>query len=151
MYLPTNIDMTTAYIVFSLLGIEKYSEDDLYCMFGTPECQTLETESGESTGPETPEYIVKPLDFRFSGVNHVSKHVRIIDFDQSFPVASPPDKLWYSHFPSPGGCSWQTNRNSKRRLGSRLFYISHASRRIPLLRIRSHISCRPDEGYCSDY
>ncbi|KUL82072.1 hypothetical protein ZTR_09121 [Talaromyces verruculosus] len=45
-------DMTTANIVFGLLGIEKYSEHDLYRMFGTPEYQTLETESGEPTGPE---------------------------------------------------------------------------------------------------
>lgn len=62
-------------------------------MFGTPEYQTLETESGEPTGPEAPRYIVKPLDFLASSVNHVSRHVSVIDFDQSFLMASPPERL----------------------------------------------------------
>jgi hypothetical protein len=44
--------VTPANIVFGLLGIEKYLEDDLYRMFGTPEYQNLETKSGEPSGPE---------------------------------------------------------------------------------------------------
>lgn len=55
--------MTTANIIFNLLDIEKYSQDDLYRMFGTPEYQTMEIESGQPTGPEAHRYIVKHLTF----------------------------------------------------------------------------------------
>lgn len=85
--------MTTANIVFGMVGMEQYSVDDLYRVFGSPEIQELETESGEPTGPEAPRYIVKALDFLSASVNHVSKDVKIIDFDQAFPAASPPKKL----------------------------------------------------------
>lgn len=53
----------------------------------------LETESGEATGPEAPRYIVKTLDFLSSKSNIISNDVRLIDFDQCFPISSPPEKM----------------------------------------------------------
>lgn len=129
--------MTTANIIFNLLDIEKYSQDDLYRMFGTPEYQTMEIESGQPTGPEAHRYIVRTLDFLSSCVNSVSRHVRVIDFDQSFLVTSPPEKLLGppNEFLAPAIAVGQPAGKAKRYLGSRLFYISYASRRISLLRI----------------
>jgi serine/threonine-protein kinase SRPK3 len=85
--------VTTANILFSLSDIDRYTEDDIYRLFGTPETALLETESGETPGPEAPRYIVKSLDFLSSKESIINKDIRLIDFDQSFPVSSPPEKM----------------------------------------------------------
>jgi hypothetical protein len=85
--------MTTANIVFGLVDIDQYSEDDLCRIFGTPENQMLETQSGEQSGIEAPRYIVKALNFLSSDINLISKDVWVISFDQPFPATSPPEKL----------------------------------------------------------
>jgi serine/threonine protein kinase len=75
------------------LDIDRYTEEDLTKLFGAPETAPLETESGEEAGPEAPRYIVKPLDFIAWGENIVSWNVQLLDFDQSFPISSPPEDL----------------------------------------------------------
>jgi serine/threonine-protein kinase SRPK3 len=74
--------VTTANILFGLL--------DIYRLFGAPETAPLETESGETPGPEALGYIVKSLDFLSSKESVITKDVRLIDFDQSFLISSPP-------------------------------------------------------------
>lgn len=81
--------MTTSNIVFALLDIDQYTEDAIYRLFGAPQKEPLKTESGETPGLEAPEYIVKALDFVSSQENIISKDVRLIDFDQIFPITSP--------------------------------------------------------------
>lgn len=83
----------SANILFTVSGLDQYSEHDIYRIFGTPEQQALELESGEPTGPDAPRYIVKALDFLSSNVNLITNNVMVIDFDQSFPVNSPPKEL----------------------------------------------------------
>ncbi|RDL42170.1 Uncharacterized protein BP5553_02149 [Venustampulla echinocandica] len=86
-------DVTTANILFGLLDFDRYTESDIYRLFGKPEMTLLETYSGERPGPGAPSYIVKPLDFLSSKESIISKDVRLIDFDQSFPVSSPPERM----------------------------------------------------------
>jgi serine/threonine-protein kinase SRPK3 len=62
-------------------------------LFGSPVTATLETESGGATGPEAPRYIVKSLDFLLSDTNIISDNIALIDFDQCFPISSPPEKM----------------------------------------------------------
>ncbi len=85
--------MTTANIVFCLSDIHRYTEGDIYRLFGTPDTAPLETESGEEPGPEAPRYIVKSLDFLSSKENIINKDIHLLDFDQSFPVSSPSEKM----------------------------------------------------------
>ena len=85
--------MTTANILCSLSDIDCFTESDIYRLFGTPEAEPLETDSGETPGPEAPSYIVKSLDFLSSEESIISKDVRLIDFDQSFLASSPPESM----------------------------------------------------------
>jgi serine/threonine protein kinase len=85
--------VTTANILFGLLDIDRYTESDIYRLFGAPETAPLETESGETPGPEAPSYIVKSLDFLSSEESVISKDVKLIDFDQSFLISLPPQQM----------------------------------------------------------
>jgi serine/threonine-protein kinase SRPK3 len=100
------------------LDFDQYTEGDIYRQFGNPEKQSLETETGKTPGPECPKYIVKAIDFLSSKENIISKDIKLIDFDQSFPVTSPPETLlgtpaeWLApeiavgHKPSPASDVW---------------------------------------------
>jgi serine/threonine-protein kinase SRPK3 len=87
------VDVTTANIVFSLPDIDRYTEGDILRLFGVPETAPLETESGETLGPEAPRYIVKALDFLSSAENVIGSDTYLLDFDQSFAVSSPPETM----------------------------------------------------------
>lgn len=71
---------------------DSYDEAELLRLLGAPETEPLETESGEPPGPQGPEYMVAPLDFcdPAIAVRLFTGEVCIIDFDQSFAVASGP-------------------------------------------------------------
>ncbi|KAI0536750.1 kinase-like protein [Xylaria digitata] len=86
-------DVTTANILFTLPSIGQLEEADIYRLFGLPKTGVLETESGEPTGPEAPRYIVKTLDFLSSTSNIIGQDVKLVDFDQSFAISSPPKKM----------------------------------------------------------
>jgi serine/threonine-protein kinase SRPK3 len=101
------------------LNFDQYTEDDIYRQFGNPEKQSPETESGETpASPEWPTYVVKAIDFLSVEENIICKDIRLIDFDQSFPVTSPPQDLlgtpaeWLApeiavgHKPSPASDVW---------------------------------------------
>lgn len=92
-HLLTYLDVTTANILFGLLNIDRYTESDIYRLFGAPETAPLETESGETPGPEAPKFIVKSLDFLSSKESVISQDVRLIDFDQSFLISVPPEQM----------------------------------------------------------
>jgi serine/threonine-protein kinase SRPK3 len=119
--------VTTANILFSLLDIDRYTENDIYRLFGTPETAPLETHSGKIPGPGAPSYIVRSLDFLSSKESIISKDVGLIDFDQSFPVLSPPENMLGTpiEFLAPEvAVGLNPSPASKRHLGSRLFYLS---------------------------
>ncbi|KAH6854697.1 kinase-like domain-containing protein [Chaetomium sp. MPI-CAGE-AT-0009] len=86
-------DVTTSNIAFCLSDIDRYTEHHLSNLFGTPEKAPLETESGEEPGPEAPRYIVRPIDFLASEDDIISWDIQLLDFDQSFPVSSPPKDM----------------------------------------------------------
>lgn len=87
------LDVTTANILFGLEDFDRFEEGDIYRLFGQPKTGELETESGETAGPEAPRYIVKALDFLSSPSNIISHDIKLIDFDQCFPVQSPPKEM----------------------------------------------------------
>ncbi|WEW58184.1 hypothetical protein PRK78_003652 [Emydomyces testavorans] len=86
-------DVTTANILFSLSDFDRFTEADIYDLFGPPATGELETESGETPGPEAPRYIVKTLDFLSSPINIITHDIKLVDFDQCFPVSSPPKRM----------------------------------------------------------
>jgi serine/threonine protein kinase len=87
------IDVITANILLGLPGIDRYTESDIYRLFGKPEIKSLKTESGEMIGPGAPRNIVKALDFLSSQKNLVNKDIRLVDFNQSFPALLPPENM----------------------------------------------------------
>ncbi|KAF7559981.1 hypothetical protein G7046_g4166 [Stylonectria norvegica] len=80
-------------LLLSIPNLDHYSEEDIYRIFGQPVTGVLETESGEATGPEAPRYIVGSIDFLSSSSNIIKPDLKLIDFDQCFPISSPPQKL----------------------------------------------------------
>lgn len=86
-------DVTTGNILLGLLDIDRFGEGDIYRLFGQPTTGELETESGEAIGPEAPRYIVKAINFLSSPSNIIIPDIKLIDFDQCFPISSPPEKL----------------------------------------------------------
>lgn len=75
------------------MDLDEYTEEDIYRLFGKPITGDLETESGEPTGPEAPRYIVNSVDFLSTTSAIIKPEIRLIDFDQSFPTSSPPQKM----------------------------------------------------------
>lgn len=69
------------------------NEDDLYQLLGHPVTGVLETDSGEPTGPEAPQYIVKSIDFLALSENIIKPEIHLIDFDQCFSTTSTPEKM----------------------------------------------------------
>lgn len=88
-----NTDFTLGNLLLGAANFDTYSEDDIYKIFGISETGELETESGEATGPEAPKYIVKSMDFRSAPATVLKPGIHLVDFDQSFPISSPPKRM----------------------------------------------------------
>lgn len=86
-------DVTTGNLVLALSDLHPYSEDDIYQLFGEPTTGELEQESGEPSGPDAPRYIVKSIDFVRSTSRIIEPEVKLVDFDQCFPISSPPTTM----------------------------------------------------------
>ncbi|KAF5672550.1 CMGC SRPK kinase [Fusarium heterosporum] len=86
-------DVTTGNLLLAIADLECYSEEEIYRLFGQPVTGALETESGETPGPEAPRYIVKSINFLSSPENIIKPEIKLIDFDQCFPISSPPQKM----------------------------------------------------------
>lgn len=86
------LDVTTGNLLLNISGLDGYGEDDIYRLFGQPATGVLETESGATPGPEAPRYIVKSMDFLSSSSNLIRPDLKLVDFDQCFPISSPPQQ-----------------------------------------------------------
>ncbi|KAF1841475.1 kinase domain-containing protein [Cucurbitaria berberidis CBS 394.84] len=86
-------DVTTGNFCLSLCDIDRFGEGDIYRLFGRPTTGELETESGEMTGPEAPRYIVEAINFLAPPSNIINTDIKLIDFDQCFPISTPPEEL----------------------------------------------------------
>ncbi|KAF5001947.1 hypothetical protein FGRMN_688 [Fusarium graminum] len=86
-------DVTTGNLLLAIADLDYCSEEEIYRLFGQPVTGALETESGETPGPEAPRYIVKSINFLSSPENIIKPEIRLIDFDQCFPISSPPQKM----------------------------------------------------------
>ena len=92
--LTCSADVTPGNILLRIVeSFDSLQEDEVYRLFGRPITGELETESGQPTGPEAPRYIVKAIDFLSRTKNMIKPDIRLIDFDQCFRTASPPEKL----------------------------------------------------------
>lgn len=85
-------DVTMGNILFGLLDIDRFGEDDIYRLFGPPTTGELETESGEASSPEALRYIMKQIDFLSSLSNMIKPDIKLVDFDQYFPISLLPEK-----------------------------------------------------------
>lgn len=86
-------DITTGNLLLKMSDINSYDDEGIYRLFGNPVTGELETESGEATGPEAPRYIVKNINFLSGSAELIQPIVELIDFDQSFAISSPPEKM----------------------------------------------------------
>ena len=87
------LDVNTGNLLLTLSNLDCYGEDEIYRLFGRPVTGPLETESVVKPGSEAPRYIVKSIDFLSSPENIIEPDVKLVDFDQCFPVSSPPQKM----------------------------------------------------------
>lgn len=87
------LDVTTGNLLLNVVNIDRYNETEIYDLFGRPVTGVLETENGEVAGPEAPRYIVRNLDFLSGPSTIFEPNIKLMDFDQSFPIASPPSKM----------------------------------------------------------
>lgn len=86
-------DVTTGNLLLGMVDIDHYEEDDIYALFGKPVTGVLETENGEMPGPEAPRYIVRNIDFLSAPSDILELDIKLMDFDQCFPISSPPSKM----------------------------------------------------------
>lgn len=85
--------MTTANILFNLVDLDQYCEEDLHRLFGPVETTLLLTEDEEPPGPEAPRHLVKVLDFLSATENLIQSSVKLVDFDQAFEASAPPPDM----------------------------------------------------------
>lgn len=64
-------------------------------MFGQPQTAPVEPCSDEETspGPHAPQYVVAPVNFSAASTKILTRHLRILDFDQCFRCDSPPTSI----------------------------------------------------------
>ncbi|ATY60334.1 kinase domain-containing [Cordyceps militaris] len=87
------LDVTTGNLLLGMIDIDCYEENDIYDLFGRPVTGVLETENGEMPGPEAPRYIVGNIDFLSAPSDILELDIKLMDFDQCFPISSPPSKM----------------------------------------------------------
>lgn len=90
------LDFTANNIALRLTqDFDSFDEDDVRRVFGDPKTDPLRTYSEMPAAPFGPDYIVESLDFCSStvSVNVLSSNICVIDFDQSFTLASPAPEL----------------------------------------------------------
>jgi serine/threonine protein kinase len=85
--------VTTGNFLLSLEDISSYHEEDIFNLIGRPFTAPLETESGVSPGTEAPRYIVKNINFFTTPRNIIRPEINLVDFNQCFPIRSPPQKM----------------------------------------------------------
>lgn len=85
--------LTTGNLLLGRANIDQYEEDDIYDLFGRPVTGVLETEKGDIPGPEAPRYIVKNINFLSGPSTILEPDTKLVDFDQCFPISSPPTKV----------------------------------------------------------
>lgn len=85
--------MTLGNLLLTISDLDSYSEEDIYRLFGQTVTGVLETESGGTVGSEAPRYTMKSIDFLSSPENIIKPDIKLVDFDQCFPISSPPQKM----------------------------------------------------------
>ncbi|KAL8753194.1 MAG: hypothetical protein Q9199_005220 [Rusavskia elegans] len=83
-------DCHTKNIVFRLQGIEAWTEDDIYEVFGRPRCQFIEENCLCQACMKSANYIVQPIDMSRMDSKYISDDIVLIDYGLSFRLDNPP-------------------------------------------------------------
>ncbi len=75
-----------------MVDIDRYEEHEIDDLFGRPVTGMLVTDAGEVPGPEAPRYIVRNVNFLSCASIILKPDIKLVDFDQCFPISSPPSK-----------------------------------------------------------
>lgn len=74
-------------------NLNQLSENELLSILGQPEKTHVRTESGEGLPQSSPRYLVIPADTSRLSEEYLTDKICVIDFDESFPISSPPADL----------------------------------------------------------
>lgn len=83
-------DCHTQNVVFKLQGIEAWTEDDIYNIFGRPRCQYIEENCLCQACMKSPNYIVQPIDMSRIDSKYISDDIVLIDYGFSFRLDNSP-------------------------------------------------------------
>ncbi|KZT69697.1 kinase-like protein [Daedalea quercina L-15889] len=85
-------DLTTSNILFRVAEhVLHWSDSQVYAHFGVPETEEVRTRGGEPCSPYAPPELVAPIDnATITDASLLHDSVVLIDFGQSYAVASPP-------------------------------------------------------------
>ncbi|KAF9075254.1 kinase-like domain-containing protein [Rhodocollybia butyracea] len=86
-------DLTTSNILFRVIDpILGWSDAEVYHYLGAPRTDELRTTSGDPYGPHVPRELVEPVNHLrfFKQTLLLQENIVVIDFGQSYEVASPP-------------------------------------------------------------
>ncbi|CAL8579589.1 hypothetical protein XPA_005326 [Xanthoria parietina] len=86
-------DCHTRNIVFKLKGIEAWTEDDIYKIFGRPKCQVIERNCPCQECIDGPKYAVQQIDMSRIDDKYISNDIVLIDYGLSFSLDNPPSWL----------------------------------------------------------
>lgn len=76
-----------------LTNLNQLSEDELLSILSQPEKTLVRTESGEDLSESSPCYLVVPADISRLSEEYLTEEICVIDFGESYPIASPPADL----------------------------------------------------------
>ncbi|KAI4219505.1 MAG: hypothetical protein L6R36_008281 [Xanthoria steineri] len=86
-------DCHTMNIVFKLKGIEAWTEDHIYKIFGRPKCQLIERNGPCPECIDGPKYMVQQIDMSRIDSRYISNDIVLIDYGLSFSLDNPPSWL----------------------------------------------------------
>ncbi|RMD41388.1 hypothetical protein DV735_g3723, partial [Chaetothyriales sp. CBS 134920] len=85
---PSNI-----LVKLNLAALNQLTEPELLSRLGEPRKSYVCTESGEDIPAFQPRYLTVPADIADLGSEYLTDQICVIDFGESYPVASPPPEL----------------------------------------------------------
>ncbi|ERS97287.1 serine/threonine protein kinase [Sporothrix schenckii ATCC 58251] len=83
-------DFRTSNILVKLASLNKLSEDELLSLLGQPKEVHVRTESGGDLSTSSPRYLTPAADLSRLGDAYLTDQICVIDFGESYAIASPP-------------------------------------------------------------
>ncbi|KAF2488402.1 kinase-like protein [Lophium mytilinum] len=86
-------DFRPANILLKISNLDHLSEEQVVEALGKPELKDIRTTTGEDPEPMAPKYTVTPISWAEVDRKYLTNEISIIDFGESFDIASPPKEL----------------------------------------------------------